>query len=195
MWERRDKLLAEHKLKAEVKEKKLEEKERTLEERVRRFQAAQAAQTVQAAPGSQAAEAMRKTLEDLRAEHRIGVQCMAAWPDEASSALVPLGVSPIPMSKQSVSIFDALSVLDSAVVRLRRLDQILGARLEAEGSRLCWAVIEYIVTCFWSHDPTFSLGPVIAGPVANTEDAARGSVQDAVDMVAKRFHRDPADDE
>ena len=73
MWERRDKLLAEHELEAEEMVKKLEEKERTLEERVRRFQAAQAAQTVQAAPGSQAAEAMRKTLEDLRAEHRIGV--------------------------------------------------------------------------------------------------------------------------
>jgi hypothetical protein len=65
MWERRDKLLAEHELEAEEKEKRLEEKERTLEERVRRFQAAQAA------PGSQAAEAMRKTLEDLWAEHRI----------------------------------------------------------------------------------------------------------------------------
>jgi hypothetical protein len=31
--------------------------------------------------------------------------------------------------------------------------------------------------------------------VANTEDAARGSVQDAVDAVAKRFRWDPADDE
>jgi hypothetical protein len=37
----------------------VEEKERTLEERVRRFQAAQAA------PGPQAVEAMKKTLEDL----------------------------------------------------------------------------------------------------------------------------------
>jgi hypothetical protein len=55
MWERRDKLLAEHELEAEEKEKKLEEKERTLEEQVRRFQAAQAAQeaqTAQVAPGS-----------------------------------------------------------------------------------------------------------------------------------------------
>jgi DNA repair exonuclease SbcCD ATPase subunit len=198
MWERRDKLLAEHELEAEEKEKKLEEKERTLEERVRWFQAAQAAQAAQmaqAAPGSQAAEVMRKTLEDLRAEHRIGVQRIAAWADEASSALVPLGVSPIPVSKQSVSISDALSVLDSAADRLRRLDQILGARLEADGSRLYRAVIEYILTCFWSHDLAFSLGPVMACPVADTEDAARGRVQDAVDVVAKRFQRDPADDE
>jgi hypothetical protein len=79
------------------------------------------------------------------------------------------------VSKQSVSISDALPVLDSAVDRLRRLDQILGARLEAEGSRLCRAVIEYILTCFWSHDPAISLGLVIAGLVADTEDAARGA--------------------
>jgi hypothetical protein len=96
MWERREKLLAEHELEAEEKEKKLEEKERALEKRVRRFQATQAAQvaqTAQVAPGSQAVEAMKKTLEDLRAEHRIGVQRIAAWANEASSTLVPLGVS------------------------------------------------------------------------------------------------------
>jgi DNA-binding transcriptional regulator YbjK len=89
------------------------------------------------------------------------------------------------VSKQSVSISDALPMLDSPADRLRRLDQILGARLEAEGSRLCRAVIEYILTCFWSHDPPISLRSVIVGPVADTEDAARGSVQDAVDAVAK----------
>jgi hypothetical protein len=138
---------------------------------------------------------MKKTLEDLRAEHRTGVQRIAAWVDEASSALVPLGMSPIPVPKQSVSISDALPVLDSAADRLRSLDQILGARLEAEGSRLCRAVIEYILTCFRSHDPAISLGPMIAGLVADTEDTARGSVQDAVDAMAKRFQRDPTDDE
>ena len=99
------------------------------------------------------------------------------------------------MSEQPASISDALLVLDSAADRLRRLDQILGARLEAEGSRLCQSVIEYILTCFWSHDPAISLVPVIAGPVGDTEDAAREGVQDAVDAVAERFQRDPADDE
>jgi hypothetical protein len=39
------------------------------------------------------------------------------------------------------------------------------------------------------------LVPVIACPVADTEDATRGSMQDAVDVVAKRFQRDPTDDE
>jgi hypothetical protein len=67
--------------------------------------------------------------------------------------------------------------------------------LEVEGSRLCRSAIEYVLTCFRSHDPTVSLGPVIVGPVADTEDAAREGIQDAVDAVVGRFQRDPADDE
>jgi hypothetical protein len=136
---------------------------------------------------------MKKTLEDLQAKHRTGVQRIAAWASEASTALVPLGVSPILVLELSTSISDTLPVLDSVTNRLRRLDQILGACLEAEGGRLCWAVIEYILTCFRSHDPAISLEPVIAGPVADTEDAAREGVQDIVEVVAKRFQRNPAD--
>jgi hypothetical protein len=177
--------LADHELEAE-------EKERALEERVRQFQAAQAAQ---AAPVPQAVEAMKKTLEDLLAEQRVGVQRIATWAGEASTALVPLGVSLIPVSELPTSISDALPVLDSTVDRLRCLDQILGACLEAEGGRLCRAVIEYVLTCFRSHDPAISLESVIAGPVADTEDAAREAVQDDMELVAERLQRDPGDDE
>jgi hypothetical protein len=77
---------------------------------------------------------MQKTLEGLRAEQRAGVQRIAAWAGEASTTLVPLGVSPIPMSELSVSISDALPVLDFVADRLQRLDQILGARLEARAA-------------------------------------------------------------
>jgi hypothetical protein len=139
-------------------------------------------------------EVMRKTLDNLQAEQRTGAQRIAAWAGEASAALVPLGVSPIPVLVWPASISDTLSVLDFAADRLRRLDQILGARLEAEGSRLCRSAIEYVLTCFRSHDPVVSLGPVIAGPVTDTEDAAREGVQDVVDVVG-RFQRDPTDDE
>ena len=103
-------------------------------------------------------------------------------------------MSHILVSGLPVSISDALPVLDSAADRLQRLDQILGSCLEAEGSKLCRAVVEYVLMCFWSHDPAISLAPVIADPVAATEDAARESVQDAVELVAERFQRDPADD-
>jgi hypothetical protein len=160
MFERREKLLADHELEVEQKEKELEE-------RIRKFQAAQVA------PGPQAVEALKKTLEDLQAEQRAGVQRIAVWPGEASTALVPLGVSPILVSELPATITGALPVLDSVADRLRRLDQILGARLEAEGGRLCRVVIEYILTCFRSHDPAISLEPVIAGLMADTEDAAR----------------------
>jgi hypothetical protein len=103
-------------------------------------------------------------------------------------------MSPILVSELPTSISDALPVLDSTADHLRCLDQILGARLEAEGSSLCRAVIEYILTCFRSHDPTISLEPVIDGLVADTEDAAQEGVQDTVELVAERFQRDPADD-
>jgi hypothetical protein len=128
---------------------------------------------------------MKKTLEDLKVEQRAGVQRIAAWAGEASMALVPLGVSPIPVSELPTSIFDALLVLDFAADRLRRLDQILGARLEAEGGRLYRAVIEYILTCFRSHDPAISLEPMISGPVADTKDAAGEGIQDTVEVVAE----------
>jgi hypothetical protein len=45
-------------------------------------------------------------------------------------------MSPIPVLEPPVSISDALPVLDSAIDHLWHLDQILGARLEAEGSHL-----------------------------------------------------------
>jgi hypothetical protein len=140
-------------------------------------------------------EATRKALEDLQVEHHAGVQRIAEWAGEASTTLVPLEMSPIPVSELLVSISDALPVLDSAADRLQRLDQILGARLEAEGSKLCRAMVEYVLTCFRSHDPAISLALVIDGPVAATEDAGRESVQDAVETVAARFQRDPADAE
>jgi hypothetical protein len=117
------------------------------------------------------------------------------WASETSTAKVPLGVSPILVSQPPTSISDALPVLDSIANRLRRLDQILGTRLEVEGGRLCRAIVKYILTCFRSHDPAISLEPVVAGPVADTEDAAQEGIKDVVELVAERFQRDPADDE
>jgi hypothetical protein len=52
------------------------------------------------------------------------------------------------VSQPPLSISDALPVMDSAADCLQRLDQILGTRLEVEGGRLCWVVVEYILTCF-----------------------------------------------
>ena len=54
-------------------------------------------------------------------------------------------------------------------------------------------VAEHILTCLRSHDPAISLTPVVNGPVAETEAAARDSVREVVDFVAAYFKREPAD--
>ena len=105
------------------------------------------------------------------------------WAGEASSALVPLGMSPIQVAGPLVSIDDALPVLDSASERLRHLEQILAGHLEAE----------YILTCLRSHDPAFLLAPVVDGPVAETEASTWESVREVVDFVAAYFKREPTD--
>jgi hypothetical protein len=139
-------------------------------------------------------EASQKAVEECQAQQRAGLQRIANWAGEASSALVPLGMSPIQVAEPPASLSDALPVLDSAAEQLRRLDSVLGARLEAEGHELCRVVAEHILTCFRSHLPTVSLEPVIEGPVVDTESAARESVQEVVEIVAARFQRAPADD-
>jgi hypothetical protein len=56
-------------------------------------------------------------------------------------------------------------------------------------------VVDYVLTCFQSRNPAMSLALVLDGPVATKEDATRESIQDAVETVAARFQRDPADAE
>ncbi|KAJ1266723.1 hypothetical protein BS78_07G000300 [Paspalum vaginatum] len=138
--------------------------------------------------------ALQAAAED-REQMRAGLQRIADWAGEASSALVPLGLSPIRVTEPPSTIADAFPVLDSAVERLRRLDSTLGERLEAEGRELCRLVVEHLLVCFRSHDPAISLDPVIAGPVEEAEAAARDSVQEAVEVVATRFQRTPADED
>jgi exonuclease VII large subunit len=121
---------------------------------------------------------------------REGVQRITNWAGEASSVLVPFGMSPIPVAESPATIADALPVLDSAAEWLQRLDQALGARLEAEGRELCQMVVEHVLTCFRSHDPDCSLAPVVEGPVAEAEASAWESVQEAVKVIAARFQRD-----
>ena len=141
------------------------------------------------------AEEAHAAVEKLRMDQRVGVQRIADWAGEASLALVPLRMSPIQVAEPPASHTDALPVLDSAAERLRRLDQALGARLEIEGRELCRVVVEHVLTCFRSHDPAVSLAPVVEGPVANVETAARESVQEVVGIVAARFQRRAADAE
>ena len=158
-------------------------KEASLQEKARQLEAAQAALD------AQVQEAVRKLQEDqLR-----GAQRIVDWASEASSALVPLGMSPIQVTEPPASIADARPVLNSASDRIRRLEPILAGHLEAEGRELIRMVAEHIMTCLRSHDPTISLAPVVDGPMAETEASAREGMRDVVDFVAAHFKREPSD--
>jgi hypothetical protein len=50
-------------------------------------------------------------------------------------------------------------------------------------------VVDYILTCFRSHDPATPLTPVQVGPVPEAVAAAQEGVQEVVRIVAARFER------
>jgi hypothetical protein len=45
--------------------------------------------------------------------------------------------------------------------------------LEAEGMQLVHAIIEHILTCFQSQDPSLSLESMIKGPMEEPEEATK----------------------
>ena len=131
---------------------------------------------------------MQEVVSALQMDQRTGAQRIADWVTVASLALEPFRLSPIQVAEPRASIVDALPVLDAAAVRL---DEVVGARLEAEGRALRQLVAEDVLTCFRSHIPDLSLAPVVEGPVAEVEDLARESVQEVVEIIAPRFERRP----
>jgi hypothetical protein len=55
-------------------------------------------------------------------------------------------------------------------------------------------VVDYVLSCFRSHDPAIPLTPVLVGPVLEMVAAAREGVQEAVEIVATRFERSSRSD-
>jgi hypothetical protein len=126
-------------------------------------------------------------VEGFLAEQRAGVERIVKWVGEASTTLEPLGLSPIQVAEAPSSLGAVLLELDSTTERLQRLESTLVARLEAEGRELARVVVDYVLTCFRSHNPVISLTPVLEGPIPEAEAAAREGVQEAVEIVAAHF--------
>jgi hypothetical protein len=106
---------------------------------------------------------------------------------------VPPGFSPLRAEDPVEEVSTALLLLDSIGTKMLKLEEVDGGQLEAEGRALAKAVVEYVLTCIWSRDPQISLEPVVQGPVAETAEAARASVEDTVKLVAERFECQPED--
>ena len=88
----------------------------SLQEKTRQLEAAQAALD------ARVQEAVQEAVRKLQEDQHMGAQRIIDWAGEASSALVPLGMSPIQVAEPPASIVDALLVMDSASERLRRMD-------------------------------------------------------------------------
>ena len=93
-------------------------------------------EAAQAALDARVQEAVQEAVRKLQEDQRQEAQRIVDWASEASSALVPLGTSPIQVVGPPASIADALPVLNSASDRLRHLEPILAGQLEAEGREL-----------------------------------------------------------
>jgi hypothetical protein len=126
-------------------------------------------------------------VDGLLAEQSARIEQVVKWVGEANSNLDNLGLSPIQIAEAPSSLGAILPVLDSAAERLHRLESTIVGCLETKGQEVARVVVDYVLTCFRSHDPTIPLTPVLVDPVPEMVAAAREGVQEAVEIVAARF--------
>jgi hypothetical protein len=125
----------------------------------------------------------------LLAEQSVGIERVVKWVGEANTTLDTLGLNPIQVAEAPSSLNTVLPALDSAAERPQRLESTVIECLEIEGQELARVVVDYVLTCFRSHDPAIPLTPVLLGPVPEAVAAAREEVQEAVRIVAACFER------
>jgi hypothetical protein len=86
-----------------------------------------------------------------------------------------------------------LPLLDSVERKISQLEEAIGSHLLEEGRALAQAVVDHVLMCFQSHDPSISLELAVQGPVEGSAEAARDGIEDAARAVAERFEREPED--
>jgi hypothetical protein len=86
-----------------------------------------------------------------------------------------------------------LPLLDSVGRKISQLEEAIGSRLEEEGHALIQAVVDHVLMCFRSRDPSISLEPVVQGPVEGFAEAARDDVEDVAHVIAEWFECEPKD--
>ena len=83
----------------------------------------------------------------------------------------------------------ALGFMELAT-KIEGLQANLKEVLAQEGRQLASGVMEYVLACFHSHDPTISLEPVQLGIVEEKEEAARSAVREVAEQIAQYFSRE-----
>jgi hypothetical protein len=130
-------------------------------------------------------------VEELLAERSASIDEIARLFGAVNPLLEALRANPIRVSEAPSPLGVTLQVLDSTAERLRDVEASIQDLLETEGCVVARGMAEYILTSFWSHDPTIQLTPILVGPLWATAAAVREGVQEAADMVAARSRRRP----
>jgi hypothetical protein len=112
---------------------------------------------------------------------------------QADAALASFAFSSIRGGDAAPEADIILPLLDSAGRKISQLEETVGSRLEEEGHALAPAVVDHVLMCFRSRDPSISLEPTVQGPVEGSAEAARDGIEDPARAVAKRFEREPED--
>jgi hypothetical protein len=84
-----------------------------------------------------------------------------------------------------------LLLLDSVGRKISQLEEAIGSRLEEEGSALAQAMVDHVLMCFRSQDPSISLEPAVQGAIEGFAEGARDDIGDATCVVAERFEHEP----
>ena len=134
-------------------------------------------------------EEAQKEIADLKAIRAAEADATWAALGQFENSLMPLGVSPVRSVGSVRSVIEALPALQSTAQKLQQLDGTIQDLLQSEGAQLMHTVVEHVLTCIRSWDPSASLESVIRGPAPSGEEAARASVQDVVKVVTSRFER------
>jgi hypothetical protein len=82
---------------------------------------------------------------------------------------------------------NVLPMLEFVGAKMLRVEEVIGDQLEAEGRVLAEKVVEHVLASFRSRDPTISLDLMALKPIAETEEVATGSVQEAAKIMAAQF--------
>jgi hypothetical protein len=86
-----------------------------------------------------------------------------------------------------------LPLLDLAGRKISYLEEAVRSCLEEEGRALAQTVVDHVLMCFRSCDPSISLEPTVQGPVEGSTESVRDGIDDAARTVVEQFEHEPED--
>jgi hypothetical protein len=135
----------------------------------------------------------QKRLEDLQTSQARELQRVKSFMGQTDAALASFGFSPIQNGDTAPEAGIVLPLLGLARRKISKLEEVVGSHLEEEGHTLTQAVADHVLMCFRSCDPSISLELAVQGPIEESAEVVRVSVEEAASAVAVWFKHEPED--